>query len=140
MTVKVAARPAIQLILGALGAAALARGGYLLVSLITPRQWPEIGAWLIGGVLIHDLLIAPVSVLLGRILRPGAALRAGWLAAGTVLLVGFPLVKGAQRRANPTVNPGSPVLHIAIALGLVLAGVLVSLAVRSVLSRRRNTT
>jgi hypothetical protein len=78
---------------------------------------------------VHDLLIDPASLLLGRVLRrplripvAGNAIRGAWLGIGTVLLVGLPLVVGAGHRTNPTVIPGRPVLNLFLSLALVLAG------------------
>lgn len=117
----------------ALGTAALARGGYLVLFELPPRVWLPVLIWLSTGVLVHDLLIAPTSLLLGRMLvrtlgRPvgirvaGNALRGAWLAIGTVLLVGLPLIVGAGQRANWTVIPGRPVLNLLLSLGLVISG------------------
>ncbi len=117
----------------ALGAAALARGGYLVLLELSPKVWFPMLIWLSAGVLAHDLLIAPTSLLLGRMLvktlgRPteirlaGNALRGAWLGTGTVVLVGLPLLVGAGRRANSTVIPGRPVLNLFLSLALVIIG------------------
>jgi hypothetical protein len=112
-----------------LGVSALARGVYLVLVDLPPHAWLSILIWLAAGSVVHDLLLAPASLGVGRLLaavlhRPvaGNALRGLWLGLGTVLLVGLPVVVGAQHRANPSVIPGRPVLNLAVSLALVLIG------------------
>jgi len=132
-----------------LGVAASIRGCYLVLFGLPPKVWLPMLVWLAAGVLVHDLLIAPTSLLLGRtfwrllgripagVLGPAPvevpgrpvgvrvianALRGAWLGIGTVLLVGLPLLVGAGQRANPTVIPGRPVLNLFLSLTLVLIG------------------
>jgi hypothetical protein len=116
-----------------LGAAGLARGCYLVLFELPPRVWLPMLIWLAAGVVVHDVLLAPLSLLLGRLLhgalgRPvavrvaGNALRGAWLGCATVLLVGLPLLVGAGRRHNWTVIPGRPVLNLLLSLALVLIG------------------
>jgi hypothetical protein len=119
-----------RLAFGALGLAVLARGVYLLNTTVKSSQWAEIGLWLLAGLVLHDAVIAPLTLLLGRVLRPATALRAGWLAAGSVVLLSIPLFEGAKVRRNPTVIPGSPLAHVAIALTLVAAGTVIAALVR----------
>jgi hypothetical protein len=116
-----------------LGAAGLARGCYLVLFELPPRVWLPMLIWLAAGVVVHDVFLAPLSLLLGRILvraigRPvairvaGNALRGAWLGFGTVLLVGLPLLVGAGRRHNWTVIPGRPILNLFLSLALVSIG------------------
>jgi hypothetical protein len=136
----------------ALGAAALLRGGYLVAFGLPPRTWLAMLLWLAVGSLVHDLLIAPTSLLLGRTLTglraggPGRtptgsrvvenAVRGAWLGTGTVLLVGLPLLVGADRRANPTVIPGNPLLNLVLSLALVIVGAGLVIAVDTARRRR----
>jgi hypothetical protein len=119
----------LRIALVVLGVAAIARGITLVLFVIKPAHWIPIGIWLAAGSGVHDLLIAPASLLLGRVLRrplriplAGNAIRGAWLGIGTVLLVGLPLVVGAGHRTNPTVIPSRPVLNLFLSLALVLAG------------------
>jgi hypothetical protein len=116
-----------------LGVAATLRGAYLVAFGLPPRVWLPMAIWLAAGSAVHDLLLAPGSLLLGRTLGrvlgrksavriAGNALRGAWLGIGTVLLVGLPLLVGARRRANPTVIPGRPVLNLLLSVGLVVTG------------------
>ena len=124
-----------------LAALATARGGYLVLFTLPPRQWPAMLLWLAVGVVIHDVVLAPASLGLGRLLRAvlarravGNALRGAWLGAATVVLVGLPLVVGARHRANPTVIPGRPVANLLLSLALVAAGAVAVSLVRAGLS------
>jgi hypothetical protein len=131
-----------------LGALVLLRGAYLLLFGLPPRVWLPIALWLALGSVVHDLVLAPTSLLLGRTLgrlgrerrrglrAAGNALRGTWLGVGTVLLVGLPLVVGAGRRANPTVIPGRPLLNLGVSLALVIAGSAVVIVINVLRTRR----
>jgi hypothetical protein len=132
------------------------RGAYLLLHAhLMFLQYRSIVLWLAAGSVLHDLLIAPASLLLGKLLHKpllrspivGNAVRAAWLGFGAAIVIGLPLIGGAGKlpilggrgqRANPTVIPGRPVLNLAISIALLIAGAAVvaglSLFVRS---RRR---
>src|SRR3954451_926808 len=74
-----------------LGALVLLRGAYLLLFGLPPRVWLPIALWLALGSVVHVLVLAPTSLLLGRTLsrlgrirpsglrRAGNALRDTWL-------------------------------------------------------------
>jgi hypothetical protein len=103
------------------GVALLVRGAFIVMDIIRPSQWPEILIWMAAGILLHDLVLAPLSLLLGRIFRPGPVIAAGWLGTGVVLLLAYPLFKGAQVRQNPTVIPYAPGPELLRALATVAA-------------------
>jgi len=130
----------IQILLALLGAAALIRGGYLMITTVKPIQWLWSGVWLAAGIVVHDAVIAPVTLLLGRVLRPGNAVRFGWLTAGTFVLLSVPLIQGAAVRRNPTVIPDRPWVSLLISLALVAAGVTAAFGFRSVMRRDRDGT
>jgi hypothetical protein len=130
-----------------LGVLALVRGAWLVVFALPPRAWLPIVLWLAAGSVVNDLLLAPGSLLLGRLLtqrfgRPvvlrvaGSALRGAWLALGSLLLVAVPLLVGAGRRANPSVIPGRPALNLLLSLALVAAGASTVVVVNLVRVRR----
>jgi len=127
----------------ALGVAALIRGAALVLFGLPPRVWLPIAIWLAAGSVVHDLLIAPTSLLLGRILAAGLrhpsgtwiagnAFRGAWLGLGTAVLVALPLLVGAGHRANPTVIPGRPALNLLLSLALVGTGAGAATAVQLV--------
>ena len=123
-------------VFGVGGAALLLRGVFIIHEIIKPSQWPEILIWFAAGVLLHDVIIAPITLLLGRIVRPGPVVAAGWMGAGVVLLLSYPLVKGAKFRQNPTVIPQSPALGLTRALAAVAIGMLIAWVIRFLLRRR----
>ena len=91
--------------IGVLGAAAVAYGGWLLWP-----QLPDTAAWLLAGPLVHDGLIAPLAVVGGLVLArmlPNPAIRArigaAALASTALLLIATPLI--LRPKAAPP-NPG----------------------------------
>lgn len=111
-----------------LGLLLIARGAAALLLDVPAGQWLRVGLWLAGGIVVHDAVLAPAAVLAGRVLLPrlppavAPAARAAWLAAVSTAVIGLPLLVGARSRANPTVIPGHPLLNVALALVLLLAG------------------
>jgi hypothetical protein len=98
--------------------------------------------WLGGGVVLHDFVLAPVVLLLGvgvvRVVP--ASMRApvvvGLVSAGTLVLVGVPIVLASHRQvANPTVLPGNYLLGLVGALAAV--AVLTAARVGWIAVRRR---
>ena len=55
---------AVRVATGALGLAAIAWGAWLMTG-FTQDQLVSAGIWLAGGVLVHDAVIAPLTVLVG---------------------------------------------------------------------------
>jgi hypothetical protein len=133
----------LRIVLLGLGLLLVARGLQLVLADVGPGQWLRIGLWLGLGIAVHDGLIAPAGAGLGRGLLPrlpagtSAAARAGWLGAVTVLVVGLPLLVGANRRADPSVIPGHPLLGVLSALALLAAGCLLA-ALAGARRRRAN--
>ncbi len=122
----------IRLLLVLIGLALLLRAGLLFRTTIKSSQWPEIAVWLAAGVLLHDALIAPITLLLARIVHPGPVLRAGWLGAGVCVLLAIPLLKGAMTRRNPTVIPYAPGPELLRALVVVVVGMLLAVVIARV--------
>lgn len=104
----------------ALGAPVMVYGA---VELIREAGFPralDVARWLGSGLLLHDLVLAPVVLALvwvvGRAVGPQlqTPLRAGILGSALVVAVAWPALRGYGRRAdNPTVHPldyGSAVL------------------------------
>jgi hypothetical protein len=80
------------------GAAILGYGAYGLLTAPEIADRQNVGEWLIGGVLLHDLVLAPFVFGLGWLATrfTGTKLRAGLAAAllitGTLVFVAAPLV------------------------------------------------
>lgn len=88
----------VRLALGALGLGLVAVGAYAFVLAVPAGQWARVVAWLAGGVVLHDAVVAPVAVVAGLLLLRG---RRPWLqrlgrVAGllvvTLLVVTVPLL------------------------------------------------
>jgi hypothetical protein len=102
-----------------------------------------VGRWLLGGVLVHDALIAPVVFVLcaaaARLagVRVRQALAAILLIGGSVLVVGLPDVLRKGHNANATVTPLDYSLNLAIVLLAVIGGTVIVTAAGPLRERRR---
>ena len=118
---------AIRMVLGTLGAAGAAYGLLLLVGL-GPAQVSSVLGWVVGGVLAHDGILAPLVVVLG-VAAAGRAptwLRAPLLWAlvvlGPLTLVAVPVLGRFGAKAdNPTLLDRPYWLGYAGVVGLVVA-------------------
>lgn len=122
-----------------LGGLLLARGAWVAATTIPSVDRVHVVIWFALGVVVHDGLLAPVSVVLGRFALPRLPVSARWGArallawAAAVLIIALPLVHQAPVRENPTVEIGHPLtgLYVALALGVaVVAAVQIALSVR----------
>ena len=92
--------------IGLVGAASTVYGVVLLLDL----GWDNLVAtatWLIGGVLLHDAVLAPLTILVSTLgmwlARARAAFAAGLLILGTITVTAVPVLSGRGVRAdNPT--------------------------------------
>jgi hypothetical protein len=126
-------------VLIAAGALAVGVGALVLVNDISPVQYPAILAWMVGALIVHDVLIAGLvfaAALAGR--RASRRLPAGMivifqsgLAVGAIVaLVVVPeIVKKSRGTANPTVLPldygfNLAVFVLALALATIAAALL----------------
>ncbi|MGC4813199.1 hypothetical protein ACLQ29_21955 [Micromonospora sp. DT228] len=130
---------AVRLLLLVLGVATAAYGGWLLL--------PQLGTalpWLLGGPVLHDVLVAPlvglVGLALGRLVTDRfrlAWIGAGLLASATLLLLAVPLL---WRPPSAPPNPGLPdrdyPLGLAAGLAVVWAVVVIVLVVAAIIGRR----
>lgn len=130
---------AVRLLLLLVGAAFTAYGGWLLL--------PQLGTtvpWLIGGPVLHDLLVAPLVGLVGLALSRLVTnrLRRAWIAAGllasaTLLLIAVPLL---WRPPSAPPNPGLPdrdyPLGLTVGLAVLWAAIVIVLVVATALDRR----
>ncbi|MEU7650613.1 hypothetical protein AB0C42_19160 [Micromonospora taraxaci] len=130
---------AVRLLLLVLGVAAAAYGGWLL----RPHLDTTL-PWLIGGPVLHDLLVAPliglVGLALGRLVTNRlrlAWITAGLLASATLLLIAVPLL---WRPPSAPPNPGLPdrdyPLALTAGLAVLWAVVAIVLVVDAIVSHR----
>jgi hypothetical protein len=95
-------------------------------SLTVPASWLR---WFLGGLLVHDLLLAPALLAVGlavrrlpAALRPPA--RAALIVSGTLALMSVPLLLGYGRSAQPgnaSVLPGDYPRNLGITAAVVWA-------------------
>ncbi len=95
--------------LGVVGVATGCYGGWLLLTRQAGEELVSAGQWLVGGVVLHDLVLAPLVIVLvalaGRLtprsLRAPAAVLL--VVVGSVTLLAVPVLGGFGRRAdNPS--------------------------------------
>lgn len=106
----------------------------------------EVGAWVVGGHAVHDLLLAPavflVGILVARVLRPGwrAPIHFGLAASIATVAVAYPALAGYGRKPrNPTVLPLDYATAVLTVVGVVWLIVGVWLAALGARARRRDT-
>jgi hypothetical protein len=98
-----------RLVLGAVGVALTAYGGWLAVSRQDTDQLVEIGVWVVAGILLHDVVLAGVVLVAGwlgrRVLPPpwqGPAALA-LLVWGSLTVMAIPVLgRFGARPDNPT--------------------------------------
>lgn len=112
--------------LGVAGVGAMAWAAWLVLTGGAATDPKAVAIWLVGGLVLHDAVLAPLVVVLGwlaaRVLPPWlrAPVQVGTLVAGVVTLASIPLLLGRGRRPdNPSANP----LDYSRNLFVVLAGI-----------------
>ncbi len=103
-----------------------------------------LGVWLVAGVLVHDLVLAPLLIVVGAVVArvvPSsvrAVVVVGLVCAGTLALVGVPVALAAARPlANPTILPLDYWRGLGLSmLVVVLLTAGVSVVLSSVVARR----
>ncbi len=128
-----------RLALGAVGVVVAGYGVWLLVSRSSTDQLRSVVTWLVGGVVVHDAVLAPLVLVAGWLaLRPLPAwvrgpVACGALVLGTLTVLAVPVLGGWGRRGdNPTLLDRDYVAGWWVVALVVLAGVVVGcLVVRS---------
>ncbi|MFI1171360.1 hypothetical protein [Streptomyces melanogenes] len=125
-------------VVGALGVALMGLG----ISLVWAQSPWDVAVWLVGAIVLHDGLIAPLVLLVGlgvALTRPGVRgpLRAALLTAGCLTAIALPDILRPGPRNNATVLPLDYVRNWLVLLGVVGFGAVVVLAVRRVRAGRR---
>ncbi|MBA2953114.1 hypothetical protein GON03_02245 [Nocardioides sp. MAH-18] len=132
---------AVRTALGALGLLLAAYGGWLLLS--RGHDLLGVATWLVAGVLLHDAVLAVVTVALGGLavrLAP-VALRAplvvGFVVLGPLTLLAVPVLGRFGARAdNPTLLDRDYTTGWLVLAGLTALAVAVAALVRSRSARR----
>ncbi|SOD59155.1 hypothetical protein SAMN06297387_101509 [Streptomyces zhaozhouensis] len=123
--------------LGLLGVAAMLAGARLLVAGTPPGTPLDVALWLAGAVMAHDLLLAPLVLLVGAVvwrLPERRALRGALLTIGCVALITLPILLRPGPPRNATVLRLDYPLNL---LGVVAAVLLAASALVGVRRARR---
>ena len=125
----------IRVVVALLGLGAASYGATLLLDLGVDNLLATL-EWVVGGVAIHDGLLAPLSVVVGVVLvratkgRMPAPVVVGALVLGTVTIAAVPVLGRFGARAdNPTLLDRSYVAGWVVFAGLTILVVLVALLV-----------
>ena len=125
-----------RLLLGLLGVAATAYGGWLLLAEDLP-DLVDAAVWLAAGVVLHDFVLVPLTLAAGwtatRLLPPGrrAPVAAGLVVLGTLTMVAVPVLGGWGANAdNPTILDRDYTTGWSVVAAVILAVVLVSMFLR----------
>jgi hypothetical protein len=133
-----------RVLLGALGIAAAAYGGWSLLGegltdVVTTALW------LAGGVVLHDFVLVPLTLgvcwLGARVLPAGrrAAVAVGLVVLGTLTLLAVPVLGGwGANRDNPTILGRDYSTGWLVVATLTVAGVLAGPILSGVLTGRRS--
>ena len=133
----------IRVVLGALGVAAASYGGWLLHD----RGWDNFVAaatWLVVGVILHDGLLATLTILVCLVatrLLPSPArgpAAAGLVVLGSVMMLAIPVLgRFGARPDNPTLLDRNYAAGWVVLAALTVAGVLLATYAASRRTRRR---
>jgi len=106
----------------------------------------QLARFVVGGALIHDLLVAPLVVLVGvavaRVVRgrARAVVQGALVITATLALFSYPLVRAyGKATRNPTSLPHNYTLNLVLVLGVIWALAAVGVVVRMRTSRRRRS-
>lgn len=121
----------LRILLGAAGVALGAYGAWLLLDRQESAQVVEVALWFLVGVLVHDAVVAPLTLLVGAALPrllPRAArapVVVGLVVVATVTVVAVPVLgRFGVRPDNPTLLDRPYVAGWAVLVGIVAAVVL----------------
>jgi hypothetical protein len=114
--------------------------GYGIVGLIVdgarthPIEWIK---WFVGGLIVHDLLLAPVVFAAGTLVARWVPdhlrgpIQAGLISSGIVTLTVWPFLRAYGRSPdNPSILPNDYLGGLAVVLALVWIGVLAASLLR----------
>ncbi|MFI1397895.1 hypothetical protein [Streptomyces sp. NPDC020681] len=130
-----------RILVGALGAASLGYGAWLLYD---GGQYADVAIWLAGAVVLHDGIIAPLVLAVGLLLAfmpARGTLRAALIVAGSLTVIALPLLLRPGAKANSSVLPLDYGRNLLIAIGAVAvltAALLVMRRLRSFVADRRS--
>ncbi len=109
----------------AVGSLVMAYGAYGLIANLLPEERPRWVVWFVGGLLVHDLLLAPAALAVGLLVRRlfPASLRGpiavGLIATGVLVLASVPVVLGYGRASQPGNTSVLPLDYLPNLLGVI---------------------
>jgi hypothetical protein len=133
---------ALRVLLGAAGLAVLGYGAWGLLTMQHAAALESVGRWLVGGVLLHDAILAPAVFILCALAyrmtgpRLRRALAAILLVGGSVVLVALPEFLLPPGNPNPTVHPLNYARGLSIVGAIVIAAALLPLLLTAARDRR----
>jgi len=102
---------ALRITLGGVGVLIAGYGGWLLFSRQDLRQLTNLAEWIVGGIVLHDAVLAPVVVVVGWLcaralpVHPRGLLVRTVILLGPVTLIAVPvLFGGGSDPTNPTID------------------------------------
>ncbi|PKV88835.1 hypothetical protein [Streptomyces sp. TLI_146] len=124
---------------GALGLALMGLG----VSLVWAQSPWDVAVWLVGSIVLHDGLVAPLVLLVGvgvALTRPGVRgpVRAALVTAGCLTAIALPVILRPGPYKNATVLPLDYVRNWLVSLGVVGVAAGLTVAVKRVRAGRRS--
>jgi hypothetical protein len=136
-----------QVALVIVGIGFLVLGGLVMLTDVPPRRYLGVVIWLAGAIVVHDLVIAPLVIAVGLLMRRAgrrlsfavvAIIQVGVVVSAIVSLIVVPeAVKRTIGVANPTVLPLDYWANLAIFLGVVAVMVTIASIVYSRVVVRR---
>ncbi|MGR4880463.1 hypothetical protein ACIPUC_13630 [Streptomyces sp. LARHCF249] len=124
---------AVRCALGALGLLLMGIGAWQLSAVPASE---DVGVWLLGALVLHDALVAPLVLAVGFLIAAVPArgvLRGALIAGGSLVLITLPLLLRPGAPPNPSALP----LPYGRNLLLVLGAVAISAVLAAVVARRR---
>ena len=138
----------IRLVIGAIGVLIAAYGGWRILTTARLTRPLELGEWLIGALVVHDALLAPLTALFGiglhrvmarRAPRAGRYVAGVLVVAAMVVVVGVPLIhRRGHTPSGSTLEARNYGGGLAVILGVVVAFGVFAYVIRVVRDRRRS--
>jgi len=138
-------RPSLgRIIMAVLGVAFLGIGAYALLSQVALDTLPNLILWLVGGLVVHDAILAPIVAVIGLFLSKSLPdgirqiVQGGLIVAGVVALIALPVViGGGKTETNPSLLPLDYSRNLIIVL--IIIGAITGLFVLLRLLRHRSS-
>lgn len=138
---------ALRVLLATVGIAGVTYGVLRILEQSEDTHPAQLGVWLLGALLVHDAIIAPVVIGVGAVLarfvpsRARAYLQAGLIAAGLVSVPGVILIEREGKTASPALAllEQNYLLNLLVLLALIAGVSAGSYAISVARSNRRNS-